>query len=148
VGLALGRMVGTAGAAQAWYLLVPSDAQMMADGSIAKGVTIAQYPQAAAFDTAAACEGGRDTLGNLRLRAAQRADGQRKAADKAYDEAPVGTYDTKTGTFKGGSPKRDELRDARQKAQVAYFEAVIRLDEMRIAVCISSDDPRLQGPGR
>jgi len=45
-----------------WYLMMPSDNQIMMDGSIAKGVTVAQYPQIAAFDTAAACNDARNVL--------------------------------------------------------------------------------------
>jgi hypothetical protein len=94
---------------------------MMADGSVVKGVTVAQYPQAASFDTAAACESTRDARGSKALAASQLAERQLEAANAArYSYAP---YDEQ-GRLK--DPKRDrELAEAQRKAGVAYFEAGI-----------------------
>jgi len=131
--LLIALVMTPAAAASGWYLLVPSDAQMMADGSVAKGVTVTQYPQAAAFDTAEACERTRDAWANKALAAATKANKARFSYDDGRPKDPK---------------KEEELRDALQKAQVTYLEAMIRLHEMQHSVCVVSDDPRLREPGR
>jgi hypothetical protein len=115
-----GAVVATstlAGAAQGWYLLMPSDNQIMMDGSIAKGVTAAQFSQTAAFDTDADCETYRNHWGN-------KFNAARTLAWKQFEAAK--------------DQRRTELQGPAAEAEIKFLR-------MRAAVCIASDDPRLRG---